>query len=96
MTSTHISHFGLEKIGETNDTIIFQGTLANCRRMAFAHGLEIEKYEGYILSSDSAGAVYTTADSKNFSRCLFVQGGMIQKTQGGYCLVMRQDAWKNG
>lgn len=93
MVITHLSHFGLEKIGETKDTVIFSGSLANCKRLAFAHGMEVEKYEGYIVSSDSAGAVYTPADGKNFSRILFKTGGMIQKCQTGYALVMPVAVW---
>lgn len=95
MTITHLSHFGLEKIGDTNDSIIFAGSLAACRRMAFAHGLEVDRYEGSIVSSDSGFATYTTATPESFSFCYFKQGGFICKARDGYSLLIRKEDWND-
>lgn len=95
MTLTHLSHFGLSQIGQTSDNILFEGSLAACKRMAFAHGMEIERYEGFLVGCDGSHATYTQADSRSFSRILLRNGGMIQKTRDGFCLVMPNSAWEN-
>jgi hypothetical protein len=97
MTITHLSHFDAELIAETKDNVIFLGTLAACRRLAFAHGMEVERYEGPILSSIGGIAQYASADAKNFAICWFVGRGMIIKVGIGddYSLVMPVNVWKN-
>jgi hypothetical protein len=95
MTITHLSHFGLTVIGQTADNMIFEGTLAACRRMAFAHGMEIDRYEGRTVSIEGRRATYTTASENDFSFCWLKQGGFINKTRDGYCLVMPMNVWIN-
>lgn len=88
MLVTHPSHFGLEMIGNTSTSVVFQGSLADCRRMAFAHGMEIAKYEGRTISINSGHAIMAPASENSFSLCWFKEGGMIAKTQDAYALVI--------
>lgn len=95
MTLTHLSHFGLEKIGETADNVVFSGTLGSCKRMAFAHGMEIEKYEGRILSSVNGHAIHAPVSESNPTLIWFKGGGLILKGRDDYSLVMPLKVWKN-
>ena len=85
----HLSHYGLEKVGETPDNIIFSGTLAACRGMAFAHGLEIVRTEGRILSINGRS---TTTNETDVVRYVLTQG-MIQRCRDGWSLVMPLAVW---
>jgi hypothetical protein len=96
MTITHLSHFGLTVIGQTTDNIIFEGPLQDCRRMAFAHGMEVDRYEGRTLAIDGRGAILAPADASNFSCCWFKGSGLLMKTRDAYCLVMPMSIWLNG
>lgn len=92
MTLTHVSHFGLTQIGMTSDNILLEGTLGNCKRMAHAHGLEVVREEGRILSSICGNAIH---DMTNIVR-LVLNRGMIQKTPTGWVLVMNLVDWNQG
>jgi hypothetical protein len=94
MTITHLSHFGLEIIGQTNDSVVFVGQLGACKQMAAAHGMEIERYEGFVVSSGPQGATFTPANPKNFSRIWFRDGGMIQRGRDNFTLVMPRKLWE--
>lgn len=83
----------LEMIGNTSTSVVFQGSLISCRRMAFAHGMEIAKYEGRTISIDCGHAIMSPASKDNFSICWFKEGGMIAKTQDAYALVMPKDIY---
>lgn len=93
MTLTHTSHFGLTLLSQTDDNIVFEGSLSACRRMAFAHGMEVDRYEGRTISIDGRRATYTPADEKHFSICWFKGSGLIVKSRDGYCLVMPLAVW---
>ena len=93
MTNTHVSHLGLELIRETDTSIVFAGTLGACKRMAFAHGMEIERYEGRTVAVNGRYAITTPVDTTNPNRIWFINGGMIQKTVGDYTLVMPRKVW---
>ena len=94
MTMTHVSHFGLDLIRETTESLVFVGGLGACKRMAAAHGMEIDRYEGFLVSSDSHGGVFTPASPKSFSRILYRGGGMVQKGRDDYTLVMPRRVWE--
>lgn len=96
MTATHISHFGLTQIGQTADSIVFEGSLGACRRMAFAHGLEVEKYEGQTVSIEGGRATMAPASADKFTWCFFKQGGFICKTRDGWSLLLRMETWNQG
>ena len=83
----------LTKVGQTADSVIFEGSLAACRRLAFAHGMEVERYEGRTISIDGRHAVYAPADEKGFSFCWFKGGGLIHKARDGFVLVMPIRVW---
>lgn len=79
----------LELLGKPDNNYVFQGTLAACRRLAFANGKEVEQYEGRIIGM--AGGVVTrevgTADKFNF--CWLKGGGLIHRVPDNkYCLVI--------
>lgn len=93
MTMTHLSHFEITKIGQTEDNVVFEGSLAACRRLAFAHGMEVDRYEGRTVSIDNGKAICVPADDKDFSCCWFKGSGLIIKSRDGYCLVMPMTAW---
>jgi hypothetical protein len=58
MSITNLSHFGLTEIGRTADNIILEGTEEACKRIAFAHGLEIvAPWYPTIRTDCAAGAV---------------------------------------
>ena len=93
-TIAHLSHYDLVEIGRTNDNILFSGNLAACKRMAAAHGMEIEKYEGYVVGNCSDGSKTPTSPTQ-FSRIWFIKGGMIQRCQDDFTLVMPLEVWNN-
>lgn len=93
MTITHLSHLDLTKIGETRDSILFEGSLAACRRMAFAHGMEVEKYEGATVGMDGSRAFTIPADANSFVWCFFRGGGFIQRGRDNYCLLIPMAVW---
>jgi hypothetical protein len=95
MTITHTSHFGLTLINTTETSAVFCGTLSACKRMAFAHGMEIEQYEGRVVAINGRHATFAPVDESNPNRIWFVNGGMIQKTPGDYTLVMPIEVWLN-
>lgn len=95
MTFTHTSHFNLEMIATTEQNVLFEGALSACKRMAFAHGMEIERTEGTVAAINGRNAVYNPANESNPNRIWFVNGGMIQRVPGGYVLVMPVQVWAN-
>lgn len=79
--------------GLTPDNVILEGSLADCRQLAFACGMEVERYEGRILASDGGHAIYAPADASSFAIC-WLRGGMIIKARDGFCLVMPLQVWR--
>jgi hypothetical protein len=95
MTLTHLSHFDVKQIGATDDNVIFEGTLAGCRRLAFSHGMEVESYQGRTTGMGGGRTYSESADATNFSCCWFKGGGLLIKGRDGYCLVMPRTTWIN-
>ena len=93
MTLTHASHLGLEIIGVTKDSVVLAGTLASCKRIAAAHGMEIEKHEGSILSSNCGVATYAPVNESRPNRILYAGGGMIQRGRDDYSIVIPRRVW---
>lgn len=93
---TRLSHFDVKEVARTETNVIFSGTLAGCRKLAFSHGMEVEKYEGRTISFDSRGAVKAPADANNFSACWFKGAGLLMKGRDDYSLVMPLAVWANG
>ena len=93
MTITHTSHFDVLEVARTNDSVVFSGTLAGCRKLAFAHGMEVAEYCGRLIEFDGVRAVSAPATPADFSVCYFVGGGLISKCQDGYTLVMPLSVW---
>ena len=96
MTITHPSHFDVREINRTSDSIVFSGTLAGCRKLAFAHGMEVAEYCGRLIEFDGVRAVSAPATPADFSVCYFVGGGLIHRGRDGYTLVMPMSVWING
>lgn len=96
MTTTHLSHFGITKLGESRDSIIFAGTLAACKRLAAAHGMEIESYRGRTVSTDCGRAIYAPSSPDSFVSATYVGGGLLHKGQDDWALVMPLEVWRNG
>lgn len=94
MTITHLSHFGLTRIATTETNVLFEGGKGACKRLAAAHGMEVERYEGAITGSDCGIGHYLPATPESFSRCFYKGGGLIQKTRDAYCLVMPKEIWE--
>ena len=94
MTITHLSHFDVELISETSGNVVFAGTLAACRRMAFAHGLEVDRTEGATISSENGRGVYAPADSNAPTMTWLKPSGLIAKGRDDYTLVMPKDRWE--
>jgi hypothetical protein len=97
MTITHLSHFGLEKIGETPESIIFEGTLGACKKLAFSHGCEISQSQGRILGCDGGRAHFdtTTMTSHWLKSETGDHAGLIQKTRDAWALVLSRKVWVN-
>jgi hypothetical protein len=89
MTQTHLSHFGLTIIGRTNDNVVLCGTLANCKRIAFAHGLEIIKELHPILSMCGGKATENTAKVSGFE----LSRGLIIKGRDNWTVCIPADVW---
>lgn len=94
MTITHLSHFDLEVCGETADSVVLSGTLAACKRIAFAHGMEIERYEGTIVSSNGGHATCAPVSESRPNRILFKTGGLIQRCRDDYAVVIPRSVWE--
>jgi|APGre2960657404_1045060.scaffolds.fasta_scaffold53212_1 hypothetical protein len=95
MTITHPSHFDLQEVSRTETSIVFSGTLAGCRKMAFSHGMEVAEYCGRLIEFDGVRAVSAPATSADFSVCYFVGGGLIHRGRDEYTLVMPLHVWMN-
>lgn len=95
MTNTHVSHFGLNLINKTTTSVVFSGELSACKRMAFAHGMEISNYEGQTVACNGGRSIQTPVDTKNPNRIWFVDGGMIQRCPDDYTLVMPIEVWNS-
>ena len=93
MTSTHVSHFGLTLLATTKDNVVLEGTKSACWRMAYAHGMEIDRYEGKTVSYTNGVAVTAPADSSNFVWCYFKNGGFVLKGRDTYTLVLPLSVW---
>lgn len=93
MTITHLSHFGMTLVAETDDNVVFSGKLADCRRMAFSHGLEIDRYEGQTISSENGKSIQAPADANKFVWAFFKQGGFILKGRDDWSLLMPKAVW---
>ena len=94
MTLTHLSHFDLTEIGRTDDNVILEGSLAACKRIAAAHGLEVVRYEGMITGSDGNRATYAPVDMARPS-LIYLTRGMIVRGRDGYSIVIPMDVWNN-
>lgn len=90
MTITHLSHFGLTGPKISGDSVLFDGTLADCKRMAFAHGLEVVKEEGRILEINGTVALVDTTSVVRYG----LTRGFIQKTRDGWTLLMPREIWE--
>jgi hypothetical protein len=94
MTHTHVSHYGLTQVATTpDDRILFNGTLGNVRRMAFAHGYEVTKTNYYTVgkqggvvaySAEVSGYELTTNDGKT---------ALIIAARDGWDLMMDRTVW---
>ena len=93
MTNTHISHFGLEFTAQTLTSVVLSGTLANCKRIAAAHGMEIDRTEGRIVSCDGDNAIYSPTSGDKPNRIVYKNGGMIQRCANDYAIVIPVDVW---
>jgi hypothetical protein len=92
MTTTHVSHFGLSEVYRSSTSILFEGSLGACKRMAAAHGMEVDHYEGRTLSSSAWGSMATPDD---FTSIIFRDGGLLMKDREGWTLVMPLKIWNN-
>lgn len=95
MLITHPSHFGLEKIAETETSVVLTGSLANCKRIAAAHGMEVDSYEGCLVSCDGSHAVYAPVDESKPNRIWYKNGGLIQRGRDDYSVVIPRNVWDN-
>lgn len=93
MTLTHLSHFGLELLATTTTGAVLCGSLANCKRMAAAHGMEVDKYEGRLLSYVNGFATTAPVDMTQPVRITYKNGGMVQKCVDDYTLVIPMAVW---
>lgn len=93
MTTTHLSHYGLQLVATTADNVVLAGSLADCKRMAAAHGMDIQGYEGCILGAVGGIATYQQLDAARPNRIVYVGGGMIQRGRDDYSLVMPRAVW---
>lgn len=95
MTMTHLSHFGLTHTGTLHDSVYLEGTLAACKRMAFAHGCTISGEEGRIIEMGSSGAICNMNDITGY----WLAGpdgehaGMIHRGRDGWTLVLNRQIW---
>lgn len=89
MTLTHLSHFGLTEIGRSNENIVLEGSLSDCKRMAAAHGLEIVATEGPTIGMAGRSAITSNASVVRY----LLTSGMIQKSRDGWALVMPLTVW---
>jgi hypothetical protein len=64
--------------------------------MAFAYGMEIEKYEGRITGFVGRTATYLPVDEAKPNAIIFKGGGLIQRGRDNYALVMPLEVWRNG
>lgn len=94
MTKTKKPLFGLTPVGDSDTSVMFTGTLANCRRMAFAHEMEVDKLEGAILSSDCGHAIYAPVNESAPMWTMFKNGGFIHKGRDNYFLLIPLSIWK--
>lgn len=95
MTATHLSHFGLKMTGESEDRVFFEGSLANCKRMAFAHGCQVSSEEGPILESGGGKAIYAVTPIVTYWLVDETgdHAGMIKKIQDGWILLLSREVW---
>jgi hypothetical protein len=95
MTIAHISHYDLTEIGRTSDNIVFSGSLGACKRMAAAHGMEVESMEGAITGCDGNRATYLPPDESKPALAWFKGGGLIIRGRDDYSLLMPLAVWMN-
>jgi hypothetical protein len=96
MTTTHLSHFDLTQSGLTGDRVYLDGTLAACKRMAFAHGCAIAGEEGRIIEINEGRAIcnmnditaYWLADANG------EHAGMIHKGRDAWTLALDLKVWE--
>lgn len=95
MTITHLSHYGLTLVETTNDSAVLSGRLADCKRMAAAHGMEIDRYEGQTISIANGRAVHAPADENRPAIIWYKGSGIIARStaEGEYTLVMPVELW---
>lgn len=91
MVHMHLSHYGLKEIARSSTSIVLEGTLANCKRMAFAHGLEIVKANTRLISFDGSHAVY--AGGEDYVSYELSPRGLIHKGRDAWTLVMPIEVW---
>lgn len=81
MITTHLSHYGLELVAKGTDTVVMTGCMSACKRMALAHGLELDNH----VEDTSAAAGVT----------LYTEGAVIIKgaTWDGSTLILPRRIW---
>jgi hypothetical protein len=89
MTTTHLSHLDLELCGKSDSSVVLSGSLAACKRIAFAHGLEIVGTEGRITGTTGGIASHNTADIVRY----VLNQGMIQKCRDDWSIVIPLEVW---
>lgn len=90
MTNTHLRHFGLDHLVTSDTNIVLEGSLADCKRLAFAHGLEVVKEEGPILSCTGGKAIYGTSPTVRY----YLTRGLIHIAPNSkWILVMNLQDW---
>ena len=95
MTTTHLSHFGLTKTHETDTRVYFEGTLADCKRIAFAHGCEIIDEEYRILEMNGTSVITdsTTVTCYWLADQTGEHAGLIHRGRDAWTLAISRAAW---
>jgi hypothetical protein len=86
MTIKHISHFGLEQVGQTEDNILFSGSLSACKRLAAFHGCSVKSEERMIETPKIARYWLETHDGQH--------GGSIHIGRDDWTLVLPVKVWQ--
>ncbi len=93
-TQIHVSHLGLTEIDDNPNSILFLGSLAACKRMAFAHGCELKgpEFKRMGMGKDNVNQNIITAwnleDQKG-------RHSLIQRDRDGWVLILNKETWDN-
>lgn len=63
--------------------------------MAFAHGMEIDRYEGQIIAINNGKALYAPVNEKSYTTIWFKGSGLITKGRDDWSLVMPVKLWES-